>query len=169
MKKYSLFLFLFLSLFHYKMFAGTFTLESSAFKMNSMIPAEYTCDGADKSPPLTWHDVPPNTKSLVLIMNDPNAADSPWTHWVIFNIQPSLDKMDAGSPVPEGADTVNNSWNVLKYRGPCPPFGAHRYVFKLYALDIVLHMKPGATRDDVLNEMTGHVVGTAELGGIYQK
>lgn len=169
MKKYSFLLFLVLGLFNYKNFAAKFVLESPAFKLNTMIPTEYTCSGADTSPPLTWRDVPPNTQSFALVVEDPDAPTGVWTHWVLFNIHPSVMKLDPGTSVPEGAGTTKNSWGSLGYRGPCPPMGAHSYVFKLYALDKVLSMGTGATKDDVLNAMTGHVIGSSELIGLYQK
>ena len=170
MKKNSLFLFLLLSMFSYKSFAAAhFTLESPAFKLNTMIPNQYTCSGTDISPPLTWHDVPPNTQSLALVVEDPDAPNGVFTHWFLYNIQPSVMKLDAGSPVPEGAANIKNSWGSLKYRGPCPPMGTHRYVFKLYALDNVLSLNVIATTDEALKAMTGHVLGSSELVGLYQK
>ncbi len=169
MKKYSLLLFLALSLFQYA-FANTFTITSPAFKMNALIPDEYTCNGVDRSPPLTWHQIPSNTQSLALVVDDPDASNGPWTHWIVFNIPPTLKKLGAGSPVPPGAANAKNSWGGLGYRGPCPPFGiAHSYHFKLYALDTVLNLGDGTTQDLVLNAMTGHVIGTAELVGLYQR
>ncbi|KTD40247.1 YbhB/YbcL family Raf kinase inhibitor-like protein [Legionella parisiensis] len=169
MKKYSLFLFLMISLFHYNAFANKFTLESSAFKMNSMIPDEFTCNGVDQSPPLSWHNIPPNTQSLALVVDDPDSANGVWTHWIVFNIPPKMTSLGAGSPVPPGAANAKNSWGGLGYRGPCPPVGiAHSYHFKLYALSTVLSLGDGTTRDIVLNAMTGYVIGEAELVGLYQ-
>ncbi|CAM2877695.1 YbhB/YbcL family Raf kinase inhibitor-like protein [Legionella anisa] len=171
MKKYSLFLFLMCSLFHYNAFANKFTLESSAFKMNSLIPDEFTCTGVDQSPPLAWRNIPPKTQSLALIVDDPDSPNGGvWTHWIVFNIPPTVKELEAGSPVPPGAANAKNSWDGLGYRGPCPPIGiAHTYHFKLYALDTVLSLGDGTTRDILLNAMTGHVIGEAELVGIYQK
>lgn len=167
MKKYALLLLLYL--FNYENFAANLTLESPAFKLNTMIPAQYTCNGADISPPLTWQGVPPNTQSLALIVEDPDAPTGVWTHWVLFNIRPTVMNLGAGSLVPEGAETTKNSWDSPGYRGPCPPFGAHHYIFKLYALDNVLSLGTGASKDDVLKAMTGHVIGSSELVGLYQK
>jgi Raf kinase inhibitor-like YbhB/YbcL family protein len=170
MKKITLILFLVLCAFHTKIFAAAkFALTSSAFQLNTMIPAQYTCNGADKSPPLTWNNIPAKTQSLVLIMQDPDTPQGVWTHWVLFNIPVNVTHLDASSPVPEGAANGINSWNGLGYRGPCPPIGAHRYVFKLYAIDTVLSLGEGATADTVLNKITAHVLGTAELIGLYQK
>lgn len=170
MKKYSLILFLLIWMFNYKSFADNkFTLESSAFKLNSMIPAEFTCSGIDQSPPLTWHHVPAKTQSFVLVMEDPDAPNGTWTHWLIFNIPPNVTELGAGAPTPEGAANGANSWGGKGYRGPCPPLGAHQYVLKLYAIDKILDLGEGATRDTVLQMITGHVLDTAELIGLYQK
>lgn len=169
MKKYSLILFLLLCTVHYKSFAENLTLESPAFKINTFIPNEYTCNGLDQSPPLVWNNIPPNTQSFALIVEDPNAPSGIWTHWILFNIPPTVKQLEAGAPVPPGAANGKNSWGGLGYRGPCPPsIAVHSYVFKLYALDIVLSLGEGTTRDLLLDAMTGHVIGSAELTGFYQ-
>lgn len=169
MKKYSLHWFLLFCLYHTTSFAGYFTLESPAFKLNTMIPAQYTCNGADQSPPLNWRAAPPKTQSFALVVEDPDAPSGTWTHWVLFNIPPNILKLDAGSPVPAGAMSAKNSWGSLNYRGPCPPFGAHRYIFKLYAMDNVLSLGVEQEPDTVLQAMTGHVLDSTELIGLYQK
>ena len=170
MKKYSLLLFFLLCTVQYHSFAQSLTLESSAFKMNSIIPDAYTCKAGDHSPPLNWNNVPPNTQSLAVIMDDPDSPSGIWTHWILFNIPPTLTQLDAGSAVPQGAATGINSWGSTDYRGPCPPTGvAHTYYFKLYALDTVINLGNGTSRDILLNAMTGHVIGSAELTGLYQK
>lgn len=169
MKKYSLILFLLLYVFNYKIFAESFSLESSAFKLNTMIPIQYTCFGTNESPPLNWHDIPEKTQSLALVVEDPDSPNGVWTHWVLFNISPKVTQLDAATPVPEGASNAKNSWGGLGYRGPCPDLGVHRYIFKLYALDKVLNLGQGTTSDLVLNAMTGHVLGSSELVGLYQK
>ncbi|WP_115703374.1 YbhB/YbcL family Raf kinase inhibitor-like protein [Legionella sainthelensi] len=168
MKKHSLFLFLLMYIIQYRSFANSLTLESSAFQMNSIIPVQYTCKGADQSPPLTWHNVPSKTKSLVLLVDDPDAPGGVWTHWILFNIPPTIHRLDAGSPIPPGATTAKNSWGELGYRGPCPPLGAHTYHFKLYALNTVIDLKDDTSRDALLNAITGHVIGSSDLVGIYQ-
>ncbi|CAM2888603.1 phosphatidylethanolamine-binding protein [Legionella steigerwaltii] len=170
MKKYSLLLLLALSFFHCSSFANTFTIESSSFKMNSMIPDQYTCNGLDQSPPLSWYNIPPNTQSLALVVDDPDATGGTWTHWIVIDIPPTTKELGAGGPIPPGAANAKNSWGGLGYRGPCPPplGGVHTYHFKLYALDTVLNLGDGTTRDIVLDKMTGHVIGTAELVGLYQ-
>lgn len=169
MIKNSLLVGMMISLFCCNSFANKFSLESSAFKMNAFIPDQYTCKGADQSPPLEWNNIPPNTQSLALVVDDPDATEGVWTHWILFNIPPTVKELGAGSPVPQGAANAQNSWGGLGYRGPCPPLGlAHSYHFKLYALDTVLTFGEGTTRDLLLNGMTGHVIGEAELIGLYQ-
>lgn len=169
MKKYSVFLFLLLSMAHSISFASAFTLESPAFKLNTMIPVQYTCNGTDKSPPLTWHNAPAKTQSFVLIVQDPDAPNGIWTHWILFNIPSTVTKLDTGAMLPDGAANGKNSWDNLDYHGPCPPLGAHRYIFKLYAMDNILSEENGANADRVLSAMTGHVLDSAELVGLYQK
>lgn len=169
MKKISSsFLFLLIYLFHSSIFADDLTIASPAFPMNSMIPDTYTCNGENQSPPLSWDHIPPKTQSLTLIIDDPDAPSGVWTHWIVFNIPPTLNKLEAGSPMPSGAANGKNSWGGLGYRGPCPTIGAHAYHFKLYALDTVLSLGNGTTSDLILNAMTGHVIASAELVGLYQ-
>lgn len=169
MKKYSLVLFILLFVFNCKIFAiEQFTLESSAFQLNTMIPSDYTCSGVDKSPPLTWHNAPGKTQSFALIMQDPNATHGVWTHWVVFNIPATTTQIDAGT-TPQGSLEGKNSWEGLGYRGPCPPLGAHSYVFTLYAMDKVLDLGEGATANTIEHAMTGHVLDHAVLTGLYQK
>ena len=169
MKKYSLLLFLIVCMINCKIFAAEFTLKSPAFKLNTMIPTLYTCDGSNISPPLIWQDAPPNTQSFVLIVEDPDSPTGSWTHWVLYNISPNLTKLDARSPVPAGASIGKNSWGTLSYRGPCPPIRAHRYVFKLYALDTRLSLEDAPIKDAVLKAMRSHVIGSTELIGLYQR
>lgn len=149
--------------------ANAMALESMAFKTNTFIPNDYSCKGNDASPPLNWSDIPAKTQSLALVVEDPEAANGGvWTHWVLYNIPPSVTKLDAASPVPTGAQQSKNSWDTVGYRGPCPPASVHHYVFKLYALDKVLNVESDASKDDVLNAMTGHVLESAELVGLFQ-
>jgi Raf kinase inhibitor-like YbhB/YbcL family protein len=169
MKNYSLPFFLLLCMFHYQSFAAKLTLESTAFKMNTLIPQEYTCNGVDKSPPLSWRNVPKNTQSFALIVEDPDAPNGLWTHWILINIPPTLNQLDEDSTVPKGVEIGKNSWNSLSYNGPCPSIGTtHAYHFKLYALDTILSLGEGTTRDIALNAMTGHVIGSTDLVGYYQ-
>lgn len=169
MKKCSLFFFLLLGVLSLNAYAAKFSLESSAFKLNSAIPDQYTCNGTNISPPLTWTDVPAKTKSLALVVDDPDAAGGTWTHWVLFNIPPTVSSLDTGADVPEGASVGNNSWNSKGYRGPCPPLGAHRYVFTLYAVDKIVELGNGVSSDLLLQAITGHVIEKAQWAGIYQK
>lgn len=149
-------------------------LYSSAFEDHAAIPAEYTYDGSDISPPLEWSGVPSDTQSLVLIVDDPDAPEtaSPenvWVHWVVYN----LPKMTTGLPagirnLPKQAKHGLNSWNRAAYGGPKPPRGRHRYAFKLYALDTMLDLDQ-PTKHDVEKVMHGHILGQATLIGIYQR
>ena len=142
-------------------------LTSTVFQNNAPIPSEYTCDGADLSPPLIISDVPPNAKSLILIMDDPDAPVGNWDHWVVFNIPPSANQLQKGKE-PDGA-AGKNSWGKAGYGGPCPPSGTHRYFFKLYALDTELNLPEGSPKKDIEKEMQGHIVAKAELMGIYKR
>ena len=142
-------------------------LTSTAFQNNAPIPSDYTCDGSDLSPPLTISDVPSNTKSLVLISDDPDAPVGIWDHWVVFNIPLSTKEIAKGTE-PEGT-AGKNSWGRTGYGGPCPPSGTHRYFFKLYALDTMLNLPEGATKKDIEGAMQGHIVAKTELMGTYKR
>ena len=142
-------------------------LTSPAFANNGAIPSEYTCDGNDLSPELSISDVPSNSKSLVLISDDPDAPVGTWDHWVVFNMNPSTKEIPKGTE-PKGA-AGKNSWGRTGYGGPCPPSGTHRYFFKLYALDTMLHLPQGATKKDIEKAMHGHIITQAELMGTYKK
>ncbi|MBN1265121.1 MAG: YbhB/YbcL family Raf kinase inhibitor-like protein [Anaerolineales bacterium] len=150
-----------------------FTLTSSVFVYGEPIPAKYTCDGEGISPPLSWQGVPETAKSLVLIVDDPDAPIGTWVHWVLYNLPASTGSLEENisavdAPVP-GACHGKNSWRRLGYGGPCPPGGTHRYFFKLFALDIVLALQPGAKKKDVDASMTGHVLAEAQLMGTYRR
>ena len=142
-------------------------LTSSAFVHNDAIPSEFTCDGADVSPPLTISDVPKNAKSLVLIMDDPDAPVGTWDHWVVFNMAPSTKQIAKGAE-PEGI-AGKNSWGRTGYGGPCPPSGTHRYFFKLYALDTELNLPEGSNKRDLEMAMQGHIIEKAELMETYRR
>ena len=148
-------------------------LTSSAFEHEGMIPAKYTCDGQDISPPLTWEKAPEGTESFVLICDDPDAPGRTWVHWVLFNLPAetrSLPEAVAAEPEPAaGGRHGKNSWGRLDYGGPCPPSGTHRYFFKLYALDTPLDLSAGAKKQQVLDAMDGHILDQATLMGRYQK
>jgi Raf kinase inhibitor-like YbhB/YbcL family protein len=145
-------------------------LTSGAFQHTGMIPRLYTCDGSNINPPLAISDIPPNTQSLVLIMDDPDVPkyirpNGIWDHWVVFNIPPSTTVIEAGKE-PNGRRGIG-SGNNIKYYGPCPPEGEHRYFFKLYALDSMLELPEKATKSEVESAMQGHILDKTELMGIY--
>ncbi len=152
------------------------TLTSSAFADGQPIPAQYTCDGEDKSPPLAWDGIPPGTRSFVLVVDDPDAPDPQaprmtWVHWVLYNLPAScthLDESVQASNVPPGTQEGVNDWKRTGYGGPCPPVGRHRYFHKLYALDVELPDLGAATKSALEQAMAGHVLGEAQLVGTYQ-
>ncbi|MFM6036605.1 MAG: YbhB/YbcL family Raf kinase inhibitor-like protein [Sphaerospermopsis kisseleviana] len=148
-------------------------LTSSAFVDNGLIPAKYTCDGADISPPLNWEEIPPNTQSLALIVDDPDAPKMTFVHWVIYDIPSSVnqlpEKIVGGKTIPMGGIQGKNDFGKLGYGGPCPPSGTHRYFFHLYALDKKLNLEPGVSKNQILTAMAGHVLAKAELMGKYQR
>src|SRR3989344_1529063 len=147
--------------------AESMQLTSSVFEHTTSIPSRFTCDGNDISPPLSWSNVPDGTKSLVLIMDDPDAGNTGWVHWVVFNMPPTLERIEEGKE-PEGV-AGNNSWGRGGWGGPCPPTGTHRYFFKLYALDVMLDLPLGASKSDILAAMEGHMLAEAELIGKYKR
>lgn len=148
-------------------------LTSSAFAEGELIPRQYTCDGRDISPPLSWTGAPAGTKSFALICDDPDAPVGVWDHWVCFNLPPSLAGLPEAVPrteaLPGGGLHGRNSWGKLGYGGPCPPGGVHRYFFKLYALDAELNLKAGATKKDVEKAMQGHILAESQLMGRYKR
>ena len=157
---------------------STMHLSSSAFSSNAAIPAQFTCQGADRSPPLAWTDLPAGTKSLAVIVDDPDAPDpaapkTTWVHWVLYNLPPETTALAEGtkaSTLPKGSREGLNDWKAIAYRGPCPPIGRHRYFFKLYALDTVLpDLGKAATKAALEKTMHGHILGQAQLVGTYQK
>ena len=153
------------------------TLKSSAFAHNGAIPRRYTCRGADESPPLEWSGLPAGTKSVALIVDDPDAPDPAapkmtWVHWVLYNLPPAATGLgEAVKPdaLPSGTREGLNDWKRTGYGGPCPPIGRHRYFHKLYALDTVLPDLKHPTKAALEKAMQGHILGHAELIGTYQK
>lgn len=144
-------------------------LQSTAFQQSGNIPPIYTCDGRDVSPPISWLDVPKGTKSLILIMDDPDAPMGTWDHWLIYNIPPSVASLNENlNTLPTGASFGKNSWNKENYGGPCPPNGEHRYFFKLYAIDTIL-TESGMTKAQIEQAIKGHVLAQAELVAKYQR
>ena len=156
-----------------------FKITSSAFEHMKEIPSKYTSDGADISPPLSWSGVPEGTKSLALIVDDPDAPDpanprTVWVHWVLYNIPPGASGLEEGvgtgrGGLPEGTKDGLNDWGKKGYGGPSPPIGRHRYFFKLYALDTVLPDLGRANKAALEAAMEGHVLAKAELIGTYKK
>jgi len=141
---------------------------SQAFPHNGMVPSEYTCDGANGNPPLTIRNVPAKSRSLALIVDDPDAPRGTWVHWVVWNIGTDTSEIPATS-VPRGALQGTNDFGKQGYGGPCPPSGTHRYFFKLYALDISPALNAGATKDQLEGAMKGHILEKAELIGLYRR
>lgn len=146
---------------------------SPSFENAGIIPSKHTCDGSDVSPRLIWSNLPVGTKSIALICDDPDAPVGTWVHWVVYNIPPKVTELPENQPrtekLPNGAFQGKNSWGKIGYGGPCPPSGIHRYFFKLFALDILLNLKPGATKEELLKEMQGHILGHAEFYGKYSR
>lgn len=143
-------------------------IESTVFKNNQQIPSKYTCDGENTNPPLEFSDVPEKAKSLVLIMDDPDAPRGTFVHWVVFNIDPQTKDVAEGKVPDNGAEGVT-SFGKQGYGGPCPPSGTHRYFFKLYALDEKLNLNRSAGKKEVESAMVGHILAQAELIGLYQR
>ena len=150
-------------------------IVSAAFSHEGSIPAHYTCEGKDVSPPMSWSDVPPGTKSLALIVDDPDAPDPSapkmtWVHWVLYNLPPTTDGLpENAKTLPQGTQEGTNDWSRTGYGGPCPPVGRHRYFHKLYALDTVLPDLKQPTKAKLEEAMKGHILSEARLMGTYQK
>ncbi|MGB9093414.1 MAG: YbhB/YbcL family Raf kinase inhibitor-like protein [Gallionella sp.] len=150
-------------------------IASPAFTQNGRIPSRHTCDGANLSPALEWSGVPAGTKSLALIVDDPDAPDPAapkmtWVHWVLYNIPPGEKGLQEGiAELPAGTLQGCNDWKRTGYGGPCPPIGKHRYFFRLYALDTVLDNLGNPARAKLEKSLLGHVIAHTELVGLYQR
>ncbi len=145
-------------------------LTSTAFEHEGKIPRNYTCEGINVNPSLSIHDVPEGTKSLALIMDDPDAirpANKVWDHWIVFNMPPTITEIKEREQ-PEGIPGKGTS-NNLQYQGPCPPDAEHRYYFKLYALNVLLELPPGVSKRQVEQAMENHILAQATLMGKYKK
>lgn len=142
---------------------------SSAFGEGAPIPERYTCEGADRSPPLAWDDVPDGTRSLALIVEDPDAPAGTWVHWVVYDLPPSVHGLVEGQPIGGAAREGLSDFGRVGYGGPCPPGGTHRYTFKLLALDAPLGLAAGASCDEVLGAAAGHVLAEAQLMGRFSR
>ena len=143
-------------------------ISSTAFEHNGQIPKKYTCDGSDVNPPLKFEGIPTDTKSLALIVDDPDAPVGIWVHWVLWNIDPKITEIKENS-VPKGGMQGMNDFRKHDYGGPCPPSGTHRYFFKLYALDTTLSLGSNSTKNDIETAMKGHILAEAELIGLYKR
>ncbi len=155
--------------------ALAFALQSAAFGNHDAIPKRFTCEGEDVSPPLAWSGAPPGTKSFALIVDDPDAPDPAapkrvWVHWVVYDVPARVTQLgeDAKS-LPYPTRTAKSDFGETRWRGPCPPIGRHRYFFKLYALDVETLPGEAASKAQLEAAMRGHVLGEAELVGLYQK
>jgi len=148
-------------------------ISSPAFEHNGAIPSKYTCDGEDVSPPLVFEGIPENAASLALIADDPDAPMGTWVHWVIYNIPPTsgglTENFPSDSKLDDGSLQGMTDFRRVGYGGPCPPSGAHRYFFKLYALDKKLDLPAGATKQQVETAMKGHIIAQDQLIGIYKR
>lgn len=153
---------------------ATITLSSSAFKNNAVIPQRFSCQGENISPDLAWSSAPKETKSFALIVEDPDAPHGTFYHWIMYNIPASERGLDENiakrDTLPNGTRQGTNSFQQMGYGGPCPPPGnAHRYYFKLYALDTQINIPGEATRDQVVSAMQGHILAEREIMGTYQR
>jgi len=151
-----------------------FEIKSTAFAKGADIPRKFTCDAQDVSPALSWGEPPKGTQSLALIMDDPDAPIGTWVHWVLYDLPATARELPEGVPkdaeLPSGARQGKNSWPRTGYNGPCPPPGpAHRYFFKLYAVDAKTNLKAGATKAELEKAMQGHILAQAELMGRYKR
>jgi len=151
------------------------TVTSSAFETGQPIPGKYSCQGEDISPPLKWAGVPKNTLSFALICDDPDAPGGTWVHWVIYNLPSDTPSLSENTPksdtLKSGAIQGRNSFQNIGYGGPCPPGGkAHRYFFKVYALDMAFDVKKGQLgKEDLLAAMRGHILAQGQLMGTYKR
>jgi hypothetical protein len=148
-------------------------LTSTAFKEGESIPRQYTCDGINISPPLEWTGGPKTAKTIAIIADDPDAPAGTWVHWVLYNLPASNIGLVENVPVTEnlkaGGFQGTNDFGKIGYGGPCPPSGTHRYFFKIYVLDSELSLKAGATKDELLKAMEGHVLAQSQLMGTYRR
>jgi Raf kinase inhibitor-like YbhB/YbcL family protein len=155
----------------------TLRMTSSSFEHETEIPSRHTCQGDDRSPPLAWTDVPHGTKSLALVVDDPDAPDpraprTTWVHWVVYDIPPTVTALPENASavaMPPGTRQGLNDWHATGYRGPCPPVGRHRYIHKLYALDTVITDLGKVDKASLERAMKGHILAQATLIGTYAK
>jgi Raf kinase inhibitor-like YbhB/YbcL family protein len=143
-------------------------ISSPVFSNNGPIPKKYTCDGENINPPLSISGIPENTKSLVLIVDDPDAPRDTWVHWTVFNINAATAEIPENSVPSDGIEAMTN-FGEPGYGGPCPPSGTHRYFFKLYALDSELELMQNASKQEIEKAMTGRILAKTEIIGLYQR
>lgn len=152
---------------------GKLEVRSSAFGEGESIPSDFTCDGADMSPPVSWSGVPAETQSLAVIVDDPDAPAGNWSHWLLYDLSPKLIQLPAGIPagaiIPDGGFQGRTDFGNTGYNGPCPPAGTHRYFIKVFALDRILHLEPGATKKELLAAVQGHILAEGTLMGTYRR
>lgn len=149
-------------------------LKSSVFSNEAYIPDKYTCKGGNVSPPLEWNEVPGETESLALVMEDPDAPSGTWDHWVIYNIPANVNELEEGIPKEEelhnGIKQGLNDFGKIGYGGPCPPPGkAHRYIFKLYALNEKMDIPAGLNKENLIKKIREHIIGESKLTGLYKR
>ncbi|HOB26711.1 MAG TPA: YbhB/YbcL family Raf kinase inhibitor-like protein [Bacteroidales bacterium] len=148
-------------------------VKSDSFSDGGMIPAKYTCDGANISPQLSWDNAPKDTKSFVLICEDPDAPMGTFTHWILYDIPADVHELPENLPkdkvLPNGAKQGIADFKKIGYGGPCPPSGTHRYYFKLYSLDTLLNLEPGLKKEDILKAMNGHILAQGQIMGKYTR
>ena len=146
---------------------------STVFTEGGMIPRQYTCDGEDISPPLSWSGIPKGTKSIAIIADDPDAPGGTWVHWLVYNLPPDLkglpENVPAQKALADGGIQGMTDFRRIGYGGPCPPSGTHRYFFKVYAIDTMLNLDPGAIKKRLLLSMEGHLLAEGELMGKYKR
>ena len=153
--------------------ASSLEIKSDAFKEGGYIPARYTCESDNLSPPLSWSKAPEGTKSFALICDDPDAPMGTWVHWVVFNIPPEITYLEENAlgrgKILSGIREGINDFRKHAYGGPCPPSGTHRYFFKVYALDTMLDISPNSQKSDLENAMKGHILAEGQIIGLYKR
>jgi len=152
---------------------GRMLLMSSAFKNGENLPKKYTCDGQDVNPSLQWENAPAGTKSFALIVDDPDAPNGVWVHWIVFNISPSISKLDENVSIDKlsGVKQGSNSSNKISFQGACPPkgHGVHHYNFTLYALNTIVNLQEGCSKSDLLNAIEDHVLEKVQIMATYER
>ncbi len=148
-------------------------LKSSSFNNGEMMPSRHAYDKENISPGLSWENIPANASSIAIICDDPDAPVGNWVHWIIFNIPPTKKELEEDIPkvpeLPGGSRQGRNDYGKIGYGGPCPPYGTHRYIFKIFALDAKLDLKAGCSRGEIMNAMKNHILDKGELTGLYSR